>query len=49
MRRWQAQLARNVGPSTVTHCRSLVLRIFQFAIDEGAIDTNPVRTVAPLV
>jgi integrase len=26
-------------------CRSLVLRILQFAMDEGAIDTNPVRKV----
>jgi integrase len=47
VRRWQAQLARNVGPSTVAHCRSLALRIFQFAMDEGAIDTNPVRKVPP--
>ena len=47
VRRWQAQLARNVGPSTVAHCRSLALRIFQFAVDEGAIDANPVRKVAP--
>src|SRR5215213_6395599 len=45
VRRWQAQLARNVGPSTVAHCRSLALRIFQHAMDEGAIDTNPVRKV----
>jgi integrase len=48
VRRWQAQLARDVGPSTVAHCRSLALRIFQFAMDEGAIDTNPVRKVPPL-
>jgi integrase len=48
VRRWQAQLARNVGPSTVAHCRSLALRIFQFAVDEGAIDVNPVRKVPPL-
>jgi integrase len=47
VRRWQAQLARNVGPSTVAHCRSLALRIFQFAMDEGAIDANPVRKVPP--
>jgi hypothetical protein len=26
VRRWQAQLAQNVGPSTVAHCRSLALR-----------------------
>ena len=48
VRRWQAQLARDVGPSTVAHCRSLALRIFQFAMDEGAIDANPVRKVPPL-
>jgi integrase len=47
VRRWQAQLARTVGPSTVAHCRSMALRIFQFAMDEGAIDTNPVRKVPP--
>jgi integrase len=47
VRRWQAQLARNVGPSTVAHCRSLALRIFQFAMDEGAIDANPIRKVPP--
>jgi integrase len=48
VRRWQAQLAQNVGSSTVAHCRSLALRIFQFAMDEGAIDANPVRKVPPL-
>jgi integrase len=32
----------------VAHCRSLALRIFQFAMDEGAIDANPVRKVPPL-
>jgi integrase len=48
VRRWQAQLARDVGPSTLAHCRSLALRIFQFAVDEGAIDANPVRKVPPL-
>jgi Phage integrase, N-terminal SAM-like domain len=48
VRRWQAQLAHDVGPSTVAHCRSLALRIFQFAMDEGAIDANPVRKVPPL-
>ncbi len=47
VRRWQAQLARDVGPSTVAHCRSLARRIFQFAMDEGAIDTNPVHKVPP--
>jgi integrase len=48
VRRWQAQLARDVGPSTLAHCRSLALRIFQYAMDEGAIDANPVRKVPPL-
>jgi integrase len=38
----------NVGPSTVAHCRSLALRIFQYAMDEGAIDANPVHKVPPL-
>jgi integrase len=47
VRRWQAQLAQDVGPSTVAHCRSLALRIFQYAMDEGAIDTNPVHKVPP--
>jgi integrase len=31
----------------VLACRSLLLRIFQFAMDEGAIDANPVRKVPP--
>ncbi len=48
VRRWQAQLTRRVGPATVAQCRSLALRIFQFAMDEGAIDANPVRKVPPL-
>jgi integrase len=47
VRRWQAHLTRTVGPATVAQCRSLALRIFQFAMDEGAIDTNPVRKVPP--
>jgi integrase len=47
VRRWQAQLARTVGPATVAQCRSLALRIFDFAMDEGAIDANPVRKVPP--
>jgi Phage integrase, N-terminal SAM-like domain len=47
VRRWQAHLDRNVGPATVAQCRSLALRIFQFAMDEGAIDTNPIRKVPP--
>ena len=45
--RWQAHLDRSVGPATVAQCRSLALRIFQFAMDEGAIDTNPIRKVPP--
>jgi hypothetical protein len=45
--RWQAHLDRTVGPATLAQCRSLALRIFQFATDEGAIDANPVRKVAP--
>src|SRR5919112_4547183 len=48
VRRWQAQLAHNVGPSTLAHCRSLALRIFQYAMDEGAIDANPVQKVPPI-
>src|SRR4029450_8328814 len=47
VRRWQAHLDRSVGPATLAQCRSLALRIFQFATDEGAIDANPVRKVAP--
>jgi len=45
VRRWQRDLAAKVGPATLGQCRSLALRIFQFAVDEGAIDTNPVRKV----
>jgi integrase len=30
----------------VQQCRSLLLRIFQYAMDEGALDANPVRKVA---
>ena len=48
VRRWQTQLAGNTGRDTVLACRSLLLlRIFQFAMDEGAIDANPVRKVPP--
>ncbi|HEX6677732.1 MAG TPA: site-specific integrase [Actinomycetes bacterium] len=47
VRRWQAHLMRNTGPSTVAQCRSLARRIFQFAMDEGAIDANPVAKVPP--
>jgi integrase len=45
IRRWQAHLAGSTGRATLMQCRSLVLRILQFAVDEGAIDTNPVRKV----
>jgi integrase len=45
VRRWQAHLAGSAGHATLMQCRSLVLRILQFAVDEGAIDTNPVRKV----
>jgi integrase len=45
VRRWQRDLAARVGPATLGQCRSLTLRISQFAVDEGAIDTNPVRKV----
>jgi integrase len=47
VRRWQSQLASRVGYDTVLACRSLLLRIFQFATDEGAIEVNPVRKVPP--
>jgi integrase len=47
VRRWQTQLAGKTGRDTVLACRSLLLRIFQFAVDEGAIDANPVRKVPP--
>jgi integrase len=45
IRRWQAHLAASTGHATLIQCRSLVLRILQFAVDEGAIDSNPVRKV----
>jgi hypothetical protein len=45
IRRWQAHLASNTGYPTLTQCRSLVLRILQFAVDEGAIEANPIRKV----
>jgi integrase len=45
LRRWQAHLATSTGHATLMQCRSLVLRILQFAADEGAIDTNPVCKV----
>jgi len=46
IRRWQTQLAAATGHATVQQCRSLLLRIFQYAVDEGALDANPVRKVA---
>jgi hypothetical protein len=45
VRRWQRDLGGKVGPATLGQCRSLALRIFQFALDEGAIDTNSVGKV----
>jgi integrase len=45
IRRWQTQLVATTGHATVQQCRSLLLRIFQYAVDEGALDTNPVRKV----
>jgi integrase len=47
VRRWQAQLTGRIGHQSVLACRSLLLRIVQFAMDEGAIDANPVRKVPP--
>jgi integrase len=46
IRRWQTQLAAATGHATVQQCRSLLLRIFQYAMDEGALEANPVRKVA---
>jgi site-specific recombinase XerD len=46
IRRWQTELAANTGHATVQQCRSLLLRIFQYAVDEGVIDINPVRKVS---
>ena len=46
IRRWQTHLAAATGHATVQQCRSLLLRIFQYAVDEGALDANPVRKVA---
>jgi integrase len=45
VRRWQTRLAATTGHATVQQCRSLLLRIFQYAVDEGAIPGNPVRKV----
>jgi integrase len=46
IRRWQTQLAARTGHATLQQCRSLLLRILQYAMDEGALETNPVRKVA---
>jgi Phage integrase, N-terminal SAM-like domain len=45
VRRWQAHLDRNVGPpATVAQCRSLALRIFQFAMErERSTPTRSAR------
>ena len=45
IRRWQAHLATSTGHATLMQCRSLVLRILQFAVDEAALEANPVRKV----
>ena len=47
VRRWQAQLAAKVGRESLLACRSILHRIPQFAEDEGAIPSNPVRKVPP--
>ncbi len=47
VRRWQAQLAATVGRESLLACRSILHRILQFAEDEGAIASNPVRKVPP--
>jgi integrase len=47
VRRWQAQLAAKVGRESLLACRSILHRILQFAEDEGAIPSNPVRKVPP--
>jgi len=45
IRRWQNQLAGQVGPESLMACRSILFRILQLAEDEGAIAANPVRKV----
>jgi hypothetical protein len=47
IRRWQAQLAALVGRESLLACRSILHRILQFAEDEGAIASNPVRKAPP--
>jgi integrase len=46
IRRWQTQLLGSTGHATVQQCRSLLLRIFQYALDEGVLNANPVRKVS---
>jgi integrase len=45
LRQWQNQLGACRGYPTVMACRSLLFRILQFAEDESAIPTNPMRRV----
>ena len=45
IRRWQQQLARQVGHESVMACRSILYRILQHAEDEGALAVNPLRKV----
>jgi integrase len=45
LRQWQNQLGARSGYPTVMACRSLLFRILQFAEDERAISTNPMRRV----
>jgi integrase len=45
LRQWQNQMAAQRGYATVMACRSVLFRILQFAEDENAIPTNPMRKV----
>jgi integrase len=47
VRRWQVQLAAEVGRESLLACRSILHRILQSAEDEGAIASNPMRKVPP--
>ena len=47
VRHWQVQLATKVGRESLLACRSILHRILQFAEDEGAIQSNPVRKAQP--
>jgi integrase len=47
VRRWQVRLATEVGRESLLACRSILHRILQFAEDEGAIASNPMRKVPP--